>query len=671
MADQAAGEQVSQLRDQLNFHNYRYHALDAPVISDAEYDALLRELQALEEQHPELVTIDSPTQRVGAAPSPEFPEVGHPQPLLSLANAFDAQELAAWHRRASNLLETDAFEMVCEPKIDGLAIALTYEDGRLVRGATRGDGLRGEDVTPNVRTIRAVPLALQRSASVPARLEVRGEVYLSIEGFRLLNEERAERGEPLFANPRNAAAGSLRQLDQRITAGRPLSVFIYQLGWVGDGVIPDTHWEVMAWLQEMGFRRNQDTQLVSSPSQAEEYYARWLGQRHQMDYATDGVVVKINRLDYQRHLGFVGREPRWAIAYKFPAEQAVTRLLEIGINVGRTGSLNPFAVLEPVQVSGVTVRQATLHNEDDIRRKDIRVGDYVVVERAGEVIPQVVAPVVERRTGEEHPFHVPERCPVCDTLVVRPEGEAMHRCPNTVCPAQTYERVRHFVGAMDIESLGSKQVAALLKAGLVREMQDVYRLTREQLMSMERLGQKSADNLLRAIEASKRRPLSAVLSALGILHVGGETAELLARRFGGVRRLAQATEEELQAVPGIGPKVAGAIVEHFSHKSNQRVVEDLVEAGVLMEMAVVPQAEGPRPLAGKRLVVTGRLQRFTRSQIEGLIKELGGQVGSAVGKGTHYVLVGEDPGSKLEDAQRLGVSTITEEEFAVLIRSGA
>ena len=673
MADQATVRRVQELHEQVHFHNYRYHVLDSPLISDAEYDALLQELQGLETANPELVTPDSPTQRVGASPSPEFSEAVHPQPLLSLANAFDQEELAAWHRRVAGLLETTTFAMVCEPKVDGLAVSLIYQDGRFVRGATRGDGLRGEDVTPNIRTIRSVPLVLRRAGGVSGQLEVRGEVYFPREAFQRLNEERAERGEPLFANPRNAAAGSLRQLDPRITASRPLDVFVYQLGWVENGSAPDTHWETMSWLRELGFRVNPEIEHVDGLEQVEGYYHRWVSDRHEKSYATDGVVVKIDRLDYQRHLGYVGREPRWAVAYKFPAEQAITRLLDIGINVGRTGSLNPYAILEPVQVSGVTVRQATLHNEDDIRRKDLRIGDYVVVERAGEVIPQVVAPVADRRTGEERPFQVPEWCPVCGTPVIRPEGEAMHYCPNTGCPAQTYERFRHFVsqGAMDIEGLGSKQVAALLERGLVRELPDVFGLTKNQLLAMERMGEKSADNLLAAIETSKHRPLPAVINALGILHVGSETAELLARRFGSVPLLVHASEEELQAVPGIGPKVAQAIAGHFRSEGNRRVVEGLRAAGVRMEALEAAERPGHQPFAGKRFVVTGRLERFTRSEIENLIKRLGGHVSGSVSKSTDYLVVGTDAGSKLQDAQQLGVATLTEAEVVDLAGSEA
>ena len=510
MADDTATiARVNELREQLNLHNYRYYVLDSPLISDGEYDALLRELRAIEEERPDLVTPDSPTQRVGAPPSPEFREVQHPQPMLSLGNAFDDDDLAAWRRRAAALLETDAFAMVCEPKIDGLAIALTYDGGRLVRGATRGDGLRGEDVTPNVRTINSVPLTLLGGSRAPARIEVRGEVYMPLDAFRELNEERAERGDPLIANPRNGAAGSLRQLDSRVTAQRRLNVWIYQLGWVEGVETPDTHSEVMAWLGELGFRINPEIRRFDTLEGVGGYYREWLATRFDKNYQTDGVVIKIDRLDYQRHLGFVGRDPRWAIAYKFPAEQAVTKLRDIKVNVGRTGSFNPFAILEPVQVSGVTVRQATLHNEDDIRRKDIRVGDTVVIERAGEVIPQVVRPVVEARTGSETPFTMPEACPVCGTKAVREEGEAMHRCVNARCPAQQYERIRHFVSraAMDIEGLGEKLVAMLLDQRMIAEFPDIYRLTRDELAGLERMGEKSADNLIAAIEASKSRPL--------------------------------------------------------------------------------------------------------------------------------------------------------------------
>ncbi|MCH8973516.1 MAG: NAD-dependent DNA ligase LigA [Chloroflexi bacterium] len=671
MADRATIRRLKKLREEINLHNHRYHTLDDPLVSDAEFDALMRELRAIEEADASLVTPDSPTQRVGSAPSERFAEVVHPQPMLSLANAFDGSELAAWHKRAAALLETERFAMVCEPKIDGLAIALTYEDGLLVRGATRGDGARGEDVTPNVRTINTVPLVLL--GKPPRRMEVRGEVYFPRDAFKRMNEERAEAGEPLFANPRNAAAGALRQLDPRITASRRLDVWVYQLGWTenGDGAgthEPATHSEVMAWLGGFGLRVNPEMTTVASLDEAEAYHERWLGRRAEVNYQTDGIVIKIDRRDFQRHMGFVGREPRWAIAYKFPAEQATTRLLDIRVNVGRTGTLNPYAVLEPVQVSGVTVKQATLHNEDDIRRKDIRVGDVVIVERAGEVIPQVVGPVLEFRTEAQVPYEMPERCPVCDTPVVREEGEAAHRCVNARCEAQAYERLKHFVsrGAMDIEGLGERLVGVLLDEGLIEDFPDIYRLEHAQLAALERMGEKSAANLIAAIEASKRRPLAAIISSLGILHVGGETAVLLAKRFGGVPRLADAAQEDLEAIDGIGPIVARAIVAHFENEGNRRIVAELEAAGVRLESDETPAAATPQPFDGLRFVVTGRLETFTRSQVEAYIKERGGAVSSGVSKKTDYVVAGADPGTKRDDAERLGVATIGEAELVEL-----
>ena len=691
MADAASTQRVQELREQLHRHNYLYHVLDAPLITDAEYDALFRELQTLEEAHPELADAGSPTRRVGAAPAPQFDEVAHPVPMLSLGNAFDEEEFEAWRRRAAGMLERDDFAMVCEPKIDGLAIALTYEAGQLTRAATRGDGLRGEDVTLNVRTIRSVPLVLQTGALLPPRMEVRGEVYFPRDAFRRLNEGREAAGEPLFANPRNAAAGSLRQLDPRITASRQLAIWVYQLGWAEDAETPPTHWETMQWLGKLGFRINPEIARLESTEEVAAYYDRWVRERDDKDYQTDGVVVKIDRLDYQRHLGFVGREPRWAVAWKFPAERAVTRLLSIGVNVGRTGALNPYAVLEPVQVSGVTVRQATLHNEDDIRRKDIRVGDVVVVERAGEVIPQVVGPVAEQRTGEETEFEMPARCPACNSEVMRDEGAAAHRCVNAACPAQQYERIRHFVSqaAMDIEGLGEKLVAQLLGVHLacdletrqvyphlteelatIRDLPDLYDLSQEQLLALERMGETSAKNLYEAIQASRRRPLPSVISGLGILHVGGETAELLARRFGSLERLRRATREELEAIPGIGPIVAAGIASHFENAGNQSITDRLRDALETPEEWDSPTADGPMPFEGMRFVVTGRLESFTRSQAESFIKERGGQVSGSVSRKTDYVVVGEEPGSKRDDAERLGVTVLSEEELTALAESG-
>ena len=672
MADPATTRRIEELRREINDHNYRYHVLDSPVVSDAQYDALMVELKELEERYPDLVTSDSPTQRVGAPPAEGFATVEHPVPLLSLANAFDGPQLAAWHKRVQNLLEGASFDLVCELKIDGLAIALTYEEGRLVRGATRGDGLQGEDVTLNLRTIRSIPLALLGDRH-PRRFEVRGEIYLPRAAFERLNEERVAQGEPPYANPRNTAAGSLRQLDPSATASRPLDLFVYGIGYAEDGDLPDNHWDTLQRLKEMGFKVNQEIARCRTLEEVEEYYNRWVESKETLQYGVDGVVVKVNLFSYQRHLGDVGREPRWAIAYKFPAVQQVTRLKRIGVNVGRTGSLNPYAELEPVNIGGATVKMATLHNEADIRRKDIREGDWVVVERAGEVIPQVVAPVVARRTGEEREFVMPTTCPVCGGKVVRPEGEAASYCTNTACPAQFARLLMHFVGrgAMDIEGMGAKLALVLIDAGLVHDVGDVYSITKERLLALERMADKSADNVLESIERSKSRPLANILAALGIRHVGYDTAGLLVRRFGSMDRLIQATEEELAAIPGVGPKIAQSIAAHFQQTENRAVIDKLRTADVRLESEAMPVVEaGALPLAGKRLIITGRLASMSRSQAEGRVKDLGGSVSGSVSRKTDYLVAGEEPGSKLEQAAELGTRTLNEEGFLRLLEGG-
>jgi len=657
---------AEELRSEINRHDYLYYVLNQPEISDAEYDELMRRLRAIEEHYPELVTPDSPTQRVPGQPVEAFGVVEHRLPLLSLANAFNLEELRAWHRRVQTLGEVDQFQMVVEHKIDGLSVALVYEDGRFVQGATRGDGFRGENVTENLKTIRSIPMRLRKD-NVPPRFEVRGEVYMPKDAFERLNEELAARGQKLFMNPRNAAAGSVRQKDPRVTASRKLDIFVYQLGWC-EGPHPRRHWEVLEWLKELGFRVNPYNVLCDTLDQVQQQWEEWVERRYSLPYEIDGLVVKANDLDLWDRLGVVGREPRWAIAYKFPPVEATTRLLDIRHNVGRTGSINPYAVLEPVQVGGVIVKQATLHNEDIIRSRDIRIGDWVVVHRAGEVIPQVVGPVVARRTGQERPYEPPTACPACGGELVRPPGEAMRYCINPSCPAQTFRWLTHFVqrAAMDIDGLGEKWCEALLAAGLVEDPADLYYLQREQLLKLERMGPVLADKILRNIEASKHRPLGRLIFALGIRHVGSEIAQLLAQEFRSIDRLSQASLEELSRVPGIGPKIAESVYQWFRNERNQRVLEKLRRAGVEMGKLEAEAQEGP--LKGKVFVFTGSLASLTRGQAQELVRRLGGVAKDTVTRNTDYVVVGEDPGSKLAQAERYGIPRLNEEEFLELLR---
>jgi DNA ligase (NAD+) len=663
---QAAKLRVEELRSLINYHNYRYYVLNEPEISDAEFDQLMRELRELEEKYPELVTPDSPTQRVGGEPVAAFGVVEHRVPMLSLGNAFSEEELRAWYRRVAGLVETERIAWVCELKIDGLAVALVYENGRLVQGATRGDGLRGENVTANLRTVRSVPLVLPEGA--PPAFEVRGEVYMTRAGFERLNEERARRGERLFANPRNAAAGSLRQLDPRITAQRPLEFFAYQIGWIDGGSEPPTHWECLELLKRLRFPVNPHARRVESFEEVVAYCREWEQRRFELPYPIDGTVIKVDSLAHQRQLGFVGREPRWAIAYKFPPEQATTRLLDIGINVGRTGSLNPYAILEPVQVGGVTVRTATLHNEDNIRRKDIRVGDIVIVQRAGEVIPQIVGPVVSRRTGAERPFEMPRRCPVCGATVVRPPGEAMSYCPNQACPAQAVRLLEHFASrdAMDIEGLGERVAQQLYDAGLVRDPGDLFFLTVEQLTALPGWGVKRATNLIRAIQNAKDRPLARLLFGLGIRHVGAEVAAVLAEHFGSLDALMRAEEEELAALPGVGPVIAASVRAYFNEPRNREVIEKLRRAGVRLSGDGRAGREGP--LVGQTFVLTGTLSSMTRNEAEQRLRRLGAAVSDHVTRKTTAVVVGANPGSKLDRARQLGIPAMDEQEFLQLLR---
>jgi DNA ligase (NAD+) len=658
---------AEELRAQIRYHDYRYYVLDSPEITDAEYDELMRGLKEIEARFPQLITPDSPTQRVAGQPVEAFGVVQHRLPLLSLANAFNNEELRAWHRRVVALLAVEGFPMVCEPKIDGLAVALVYEDGRFAQGATRGDGYRGENISENLKTVRSIPMRLL-AKDVPPRFEVRGEVYMPKAAFERLNQELAERGEKMFMNPRNAAAGSVRQKDPRITARRPLDIWVYQLGWA-EGPYPSTHSETLHWLGEMGFRINPEIARYESLEAVEHHYRQWVDRRHELEYEIDGMVIKVDPLEYHERLGVVGREPRWAIAYKFPPIQATTTLHAIEINIGRTGSLNPYAVLEPVRVGGVIVKQATLHNEEDIRRKDIRVGDTVIVQRAGDVIPQVVGPVLSKRTGRERVFVMPDRCPACGTPVVRPEGEVMRYCPNPACPAQAFRWLTHFVsrGAMDIEGLGESWCDILLRQGLIRDPGDIYSLTKEQLAALERMGEKSAENLLRAIEASKERPLSRLIFALGIRHVGSEMASILANHFRSIDALARVEQEELETIPTVGPRIAESVYQWFRDEANLRVLNKLRRAGVrLAEEA--PSAPPEGPLAGLAFVITGTLASMPRSRAEELIHQLGGTATDSVTRKTDYLVVGEAPGSKLQKAQQYGTKLLNEQDFLELLR---
>jgi DNA ligase (NAD+) len=659
-------DRVERLRAEIERHDHLYYVLDSQEIEDAEYDALMRNLRDIEQQHPGLVTPDSPTQRVAGEPVEGFEQVQHLRPMLSLGNAFDDDELLAWHARVANLLERDDFEMVCELKYDGLAVALTYEEGVLVRGATRGNGSVGENVTANLRTIKSIRQRLL-GAAPPRLIEVRGEVYFPKSKFELFNQERAAAGLQTYAHPRNTAAGSLRQLDPRMTAQRPLGIFVYSIGQSEGGYRPESQSEALEYMKRLGFSVNGHNTIVSSPSQVIDFYHSWTESVESLDYGCDGVVVKVNRFDFQEHLGTVGREPRWAVAYKFPATQATTRLVEIKFNVGRTGTINPYAVLEPVNVAGVTVRQATLHNEDYIREKDLRIGDVVIVERAGEVIPQVVRSLPERRTGQEQELRMPGTCPSCAQPVVRREGDAMSFCVNAACPAQLVRLCEHFVskGGMDVDGLGVKLCEALIDQGLIKDVADVYYLKdhAEAILGMERMAEKSLSNLLAAIERSKEQPFRRVLVALGIDLVGSEVAGLLARHIGSIEAMKAATAERLSEIPDIGPKIAQSVADYFASEGNLAVVEKLRARGVRMEEDTDDSPVGERSLDGLRFVVTGRLQNFSRAQIEARVKELGGAVSSSVTGRTDYLIAGEDAGSKLADAERNGTTVLLEDEF--------
>src|SRR5947209_992258 len=625
---------VASLRHSIEEANYQYYVTDNPTLTDAEYDQLMIELLRLEEEHPELQTPDSPTQRVGAGPVKDVAQHRHPVPMLSLANARNEAELQAWHRRALNILPNATFAYVCELKIDGLAMALTYENGSLVVGASRGDGLVGEDWTPNIRTVRSIPKNL-RNESIPDRVEVRGEIYMSTKGFEKLNEEMTDNR--IFANPRNAAAGSLRQKDPRITATRHLDFFGYQIGYM-QGMDFHSQWEALQLIREWGFPVNPHIQLAKSLDEVMDYCKKWERERFNLPYEIDGVVIKINDLAQQQELGTVARDPRWAIAFKYPPIQVATKLLDIRVNIGRTGSVNPWALLEPVHIRGVTVSRAALHNEGDIQRRDLRVGDWVLVQRAGEVIPQVVKPIVERRTGQEEVYHLPERCPLCDTPIVRIPGQAMAYCPNEDCPSRHLESIIHFVSAMDIETIGEKMCEQLIEVGYIKDVADFYTLTRDQLLALEGVKAKSADNMLNAIEASKQRPFWRLLVGLNIRYMGEKTAQIIAEAFGNIDRLLTATEEEITAIPGIGPKIGHSLYCWLQESKNRTLIERLRQAGINMQ---AEQRTQRGPLAGQTFLLTGRLNSMTRPQAEEAIARLGGTIASGVSKSLSHLIVGD------------------------------
>lgn len=660
-----AAARVAHLRALLEHHNYRYYVFDDPEITDAEYDGLFRELQALEAEYPELASDDSPTQRVGGAPAAGFGTVAHLVPMLSLDNAFSADELEAFDRRIRDRLKTETqIEYSAETKLDGTAISLLYENGRLVRGATRGDGLTGEDVTHNVRTIDSIPLRL-RGDDRPGVLEVRGEVYMPKSGFGALNARLAREGGKTFVNPRNAAAGTLRQLDPRITATRPLEFFAYGVGHFENGHMPSRHSDTLALLKDWGIRVSPLSRVVAGVEGCQSYYD-WVGaQRDDLPYEIDGVVLKVDRVELQQALGFVSRAPRWAIAYKFPAQEVTTTVRGIDFQVGRTGALTPVARLEPVFVGGVTVSNATLHNIDEIERKDVRIGDTVIVRRAGDVIPEVVQVLHERRTGRPPRIRLPDHCPACGADVVRPEGQAVARCSGGLyCPAQRKEKLRHFASrrAMDIEGLGAKIVEQLVDGGIgdqqVHTPADLYALTTGQLAALERMGEKSAQNLVDAIERSKRTTLSRLLFALGIPEVGEVTAANLARHFGDIEPMAKAEQAELESVPDIGPVVAQHVYEFFRQPENLRVIAELRERGVSWPIEEKVSVE--LPLAGRTFVLTGTLPSMSRDEARARIEAAGGRVTGSVSAKTDFVVVGAEPGSKLVKAEELGIALIDE-----------
>lgn len=653
------------LRDEIHRHNHLYYVLDQPEVSDAEYDRLLDELASLEKKFPELVTPDSPTQRVGAPPLEEFKTVRHSLPMLSLNKATSEPEFMDFHRRVVELSRVDEIRYVVEPKFDGLAVEVVYREGLFSLGSTRGDGAVGENVTLNLKTVKSIPLRL-RGKGVPERIEVRGEVIMNKGDFAKLNRERETSGDPLFANPRNAAAGSVRQLDSKVTNTRPLTMFAHGTGLLS-GKELSNHWDTLAYLKQLGFKISEHIALCTKIDQVKDYYEKILSLRGELPYEIDGIVIKVNDFDLQRRLGEISRSPRWAIAWKFPAQQEHTVVKDIIVSVGRTGALTPVALLEPVRVAGVEVSRATLHNEDEVRKKDVRIGDTVVIQRAGDVIPEVVKVIETKRTGREKPFIMPDLCPVCGSKVERPEGEAVHRCTGLACPAQIKEHLAHFAskGAMDIDGLGYKFLEQMVDKRIIHDQADLFTLTKDNLMNMDRMGDKLAQNLLDAIDQSRKPGLANLIYALGIRNVGEHLATVLARNFKSIDNLANQSIEDLTQVHEVGPIVAESIYNFFHNTKNLKVLEKLKKGGVVFPEENIESRESS--LTGKTLVLTGGLDSMTRDEARKIIETLGGRVSSSVSKRTDLVVAGKDPGSKYADAQRLGVKTLNEDEFKKMI----
>ena len=665
MASEAIKKRVEKLREEIEYHNYRYHVLDQPEISDAQYDRLMRELEKLERDSPELRSPNSPTQRVGASPLEEFEIVRHTVPMLSLANAFDETEARDFDKRVKKFLGTsEEIEYVAEPKFDGLAIELVYERGQFLVGSTRGDGVNGENITQNLRTIKTIPLQLiRKELPTPERLEVRGEVIMQLKRFKELNRKREEKGEPPFANPRNASAGSVRQLDPKITAERPLEIYFYALGEVR-GWTFKTQWEVIKTLPKWGLRTNPHVRKCKNIEGVLDYYHQMNEKRETLPYEIDGTVIKVNSFDLQMRLGEIARSPRWALAFKFQPKQETTKIVKIIPQVGRTGAITPVALMEPVRIGGVEVSRATLHNQDEIDRLDVRIGDTVVIQRAGDVIPEVVQVVASKRTGKEKKFEIPPKCPVCGADVIK--EEAIHRCIGLDCPAQLKGRIRHFASkrVMDIDGLGVKLIDQLVDKDLIKDVADIYYIKKEQLIELERMADKSSQNIIDAVEKSKTKPLSKFLYALGIRNVGETTAEDLARHFQRLEDFFRLSEEDLMEVQGIGPEVAASVHQFFGDKKNRESIDRLKKAGVRV---VEPKAKERGKLAGKTFVFTGSLKSFERDEARNLVESRGGMTASTVSKKVDFVVVGEDPGSKFDKARELGIKTLTEEEFKKMV----